>query len=84
MTTEASPIALDGRPHPSFMFAMGELSGQVGALREELAFQRKERDEEAIEMKNRLTALERWRYITIGIAMAATTTINLLVVIWKH
>lgn len=82
--TEHSPPPGELAPHPSFMFAMGELSGQVAALRQELAYQREERDREAIEMKARLTALERWRYITVGMAIAVTTFINLIVVIWSH
>lgn len=83
-SAELTPTFANGSPHPSFMFAMGELSGQVAALRQELAYQREERDREAVEMKARLTALERWRYITIGIAMAVTTAINLIVIIWSH
>lgn len=70
--------------HPSFMFAMGELSGQVAALRNELAYQREDRERQHAAMEIRLEKVEKWRYWTMGAAAAITTVINVLAFIWNH
>lgn len=79
-TAETTPTA---SPHPSFMFAMGELSGQVAALREELKYQREDRERESKAMRDRLDTLEEWRYWTIGFAAGVTLLINVLAYIWS-
>lgn len=66
------------------MFAMGELSGQVSALRQELAYQREERDRESAELKQRLDRLEKWRYKTMGVAATITVLINAIALLWEH
>lgn len=79
---EKSQSAL-AEDHPAFLFAMGELSGQVKALAGELTQMRLDRSAERKEIQGRLVVLEAWRWRVLGasgvISLLITVTVT---VVW--
>lgn len=73
MTEKAQPMANMDDGGPVFLFAMGELSGQVKSLTAEISQMRIDRVAERKELllvvskqDDRLTVLEAWRWRVLG------------------